>query len=139
MVLVAPCATSPTIRRVEMSDDGITRQDAEAKALALARQSGREAAEVEARLVANEREIDYIRKAVGRVRDDLGLVASKVDSLDGTFSQHLAVGKAIATQVKENSDNQVSKKTYILGLVGTVIALGMLLIATVALLYGANH
>lgn len=111
---------------------------AENRALHLAEQRGKDVERAENRFKSNENEIRYLKESNRELKQQVKQLASDLSALAGRFAAHLEVGEALTKQVEKSSDEQVSKKTYILGLVGAVLALGMLLIATLALLYGSR-
>lgn len=105
---------------------------------ALAEQRGRDVAMMENRFKANELEISYLKKGNAELKEQVRKLTEQVSQLASDFTAHLKVGEAVQDQVAKNSAEQVTKKTYILGLLGAVFALGMLLVATLALLYGSR-
>lgn len=111
----------------------------EARAIRIAEQRGKDVAEAENRFRKVEGEMEYLKTGNKELKAQVKALTDSLGVLAGDFRAHLEVGDALSKQVAKNSADQVSKKTYILGLVGAVIALGMLLIATVALMYGTNH
>lgn len=110
----------------------------EQRALHLAEQRGRDNERADNRFRSNEKEISYLKDSNRELKKQVKELADQLQALASRFAAHLEVGEALTKQVEKSSDEQVSKKTYILGLVGAVLALGMLLIATLALLYGSR-
>lgn len=115
-----------------------TRAEIQAAAEAAAEARGRAAATVEAKFEEHGREISYLKGAVTAARRDITALEGMVRDFSEKFTTHIQVSDALAEQLEKQRDNQVSKKTYILGLVGAVIALGMLLIAGIALIHGGG-
>jgi len=120
------------------SDEPVTRRETEQKALALARAAGEESARFEARFNEQRRDIDALKREHEQFRLDLAAVAEQVKQLAASFQQNIAVSTALAKQLKENNEKQVTNRTLIMTAIGLFFGLGMLLIAGVALVHGQS-
>lgn len=121
-------------------DQPTTHRETRAAELQAAEARGRAAAEIEARFGQHDREIGYLKTAQQTARQEMKRIGENVAALASNLTEHLAVSKAIQEQLEKERDNQLSRKTYVLGLVGAVIALGMLILAGLALLHaGASQ
>lgn len=118
------------------SQEPLGRQEAQDKAIKLAREGGEAAARIDARFSEHGREIAILKREHELFRRDLEAMGQQVTKLVSAFGEHIAVGNALTDQVKEATAKQVTTRTFVWGLVGTVIALGMLLIAGIALIHG---
>lgn len=119
-------------------DKPVTRRETHDDAMAAAEARGRAAANIEAKFEENGREITYLKGGLAAARREMAELAANVRDFSEKFKVHIEVSDALAEQLEKQRENQLSKKTYILGLVGTVLALGMLLIAAVALIHGGG-
>lgn len=118
------------------TEDTISRGEAQRKALALEKARGEEVARIDAKFKEHGQEIAMLKKEHERFQRELETVANQMGVIATAFGEHIAVGNALTKQVKEASANQVTTKTFILGLIGTIIALGILLVAGIALIHG---
>lgn len=101
-----------------------------------AEERGRVAQAINAKFDEHSRELTYLKGAQQAVRKETAALREELRSTISKFDAHLAVSSAIQEQLEKQKENQLSKKTYVLGLMGSVIALGMLLIASVSLIHG---
>lgn len=118
------------------TEDTISRGEAQRKALALEKARGEEVARIDAKFKEHGQEIAMLKKEHERFQRELETVVQQMGVITTAFGEHIAVGNALTKQVKEASANQVTTKTFILGLIGTIIALGILLVAGIALIHG---
>jgi len=92
-------------------------------------QRGRETAMIEARLNGHDARLDAINGSIDRTGNELRSVGEKLSRLDDAFRQSVAVAAARADDAKKDAEKQVSTRTFILGLIGAVAAIGLLLVS----------
>ena len=117
-------------------DEAPTRRETERRATQLAEERGRDQARVEAKFQRQDEELTFLRQGMATVKSDIGRLSEEGRALKATVDQYIAVSQAVANQLKESSGDLVTRKTYLLGLVGTIIALGMLLVSGLVLIHG---
>ena len=117
-------------------DEAPTRRETERRATQLAEERGRDQARVEAKFQRQDEELAFLRQGMATVKSDIGRLSEEGRALKATVDQYIAVSQAVANQLKESSGDLVTRKTYLLGLVGTIIALGMLLVSGLVLIHG---
>lgn len=100
------------------------------RALALAEKRGGEMAKIDARLAEHDRHLEAINGSIGETARGLQQVRSEVNDLRSEFRQSIAIAADRASMAKEAAEAQVSTRTFVLGLVGAVAAIGGLLSAT---------
>lgn len=84
---------------------------------------GQAAAVLKGTVEAHEKRLNAINGSIDRL-------AHAVGDLKGAFERSLAVTQARAEDAKTAAEKQVSTRTFILGLIGAVVAIGTLLAAT---------
>jgi chromosome segregation ATPase len=117
-------------------DEAPTRRETERRATRLAEERGRDQARIEAKFQRQDEELAFLRQGMATVKSDIGRLSEEGRALKATVDQYIAVSQAVANQLKESSGDLVTRKTYLLGLVGTIIALGMLLVSGLVLIHG---
>jgi hypothetical protein len=105
-------------------------RDQERAAISLAEQRGREAAQLEGRLDEHDKHFAVVNGSIERTAKGLERLEGVVADLAGAFKENAAVTAARAADAKEAAERQVSTRTFVLGLLGAVAAIGALLAGT---------
>jgi HKD family nuclease len=118
-----------TLHLVPMSGEAPDHSDALRNVSALetvedrAFQRGQASAQMKGQLESHERRLNAINGSIDRSTQAL-------DALKAAFEQNIAIAQARAEDAKTAAEKQVSTRTFLLGLVGAVAAIGTLLAAT---------
>lgn len=105
-------------------------RDQERTAIELAEQRGREAARLEGRLDDHDKHFKVVNGSIERTARGLERLEGVVAELAASFKENAAVTTARAADAKEAAERQVSTRTFVLGLLGAVAAIGALLAGT---------
>lgn len=101
-------------------------EDAEDRAF----QRGQAAAKMKGQLESHEKRLNAINGSIERSTRAQERTNERLDALKNAFEQSIAIASARAEDAKTTAEKQVSTRTFVLGLLGAVAAIGTLLAAT---------
>lgn len=90
---------------------------------------GQNSARLKAEVEAHERRLNMINGSIARHAQATENLAATVNNLSADFRQSIAVAQARAKDAAEAAERQVSTRTFLVGLIGAVAAVGLLLVA----------
>lgn len=93
-------------------------------------QRGQAAAKMKGQLESHEKRLNAINGSIERSASAQERTSERLESLRAAFEQNIAIAQARAEDAKQAAERQVSTRTFLLGLVGAVVAIGTLLAAT---------
>lgn len=91
---------------------------------------GQETTLVKSRLDEHDRRLAAINGSIDKAARKSGELADRVDKLSSLIERNAAIVSARAEDAKQAAEAQVSTRTFVLGLVGAVTAIGALLAGT---------
>jgi chromosome segregation ATPase len=93
-------------------------------------QRGQATAKLKAQVESHERRLSAVNGSIERNANEMHNLAGTVSKLGEDFRQSVAITADRAQAAREAAERQVSTRTFILGLIGAVVAIGGLLAAT---------
>lgn len=97
----------------------------EAEQRAFAR--GQASAEMKGQIESHERRLNVINGTIERGTQTTRALAQEISDLRVAFEKSIAIAATRAEEAKNAAEAQVSTRTFVLGLVGAVSAIGVLL------------
>ena len=110
--------------------DPITKGEAEARALRLAEQRGRESANIDARLDEHERHLKAINGSITSSANELHALKGVVNELKEVVANRELIATTRNEEAEKRAKTNVTTREFVMGIIALILSLGMLLVAT---------